>query len=202
MLRPYQEIFQLGKPDAEFDNTRRRFSWLKRTLKEYHERYESIFPAHWLMDEYIAQEFCRQTKLHIDGMLSMDHLKVDVSKLIEILQATIEFENDVQFKFDQGNPDDLDDHDSGVVKIGDGGQVDVQTGSAAEIKVRRGMGNKNDGASEQKPKRKNKKKDLGEVEKPSMRPRCQFKGYISEVFEPYLKSYSEQEEKQLIETID
>jgi len=59
MLRPYQEIFQLGKPDAEFDNTRRRFSWLKRTLKEYHERYETIFPSHWLMDEYIAQEFCR-----------------------------------------------------------------------------------------------------------------------------------------------
>jgi len=27
----------------------------------------------------------------------------------------------VQFKFDQGNPDDLDDHDAGVVKIGDGG---------------------------------------------------------------------------------
>ena len=100
ILRPYQEIFEEGKPDAEFENTRRRFSWLKRTLKEYQERYDSIFPQHWLMEEMIAKEFCRQTKLHIDGVLSMGHLKIDVSKLVEILQATIEFENDIQKKFD------------------------------------------------------------------------------------------------------
>jgi len=52
------------------------------------------------MEEMIAKEFCRQTKLHIDGVLSMGHLKIDVSKLVEILQATIEFENDIQKKFD------------------------------------------------------------------------------------------------------
>ena len=40
ILRPYQEIFEPGKPDSEFENARRRFSWLKRTLKDYEENYE------------------------------------------------------------------------------------------------------------------------------------------------------------------
>jgi hypothetical protein len=35
ILHPYQEIFEPGKPDSEFENIRRRFSWLKRTIKEY-----------------------------------------------------------------------------------------------------------------------------------------------------------------------
>jgi len=38
ILHPYQEIFEPGKPDSEFENIRRRFSWLKRTLKEYNEK--------------------------------------------------------------------------------------------------------------------------------------------------------------------
>jgi len=39
ILRAYQEIFEPGKPDSEFENSRRRFSWLKRTLKDYDEKY-------------------------------------------------------------------------------------------------------------------------------------------------------------------
>jgi vacuolar protein sorting-associated protein 53 len=49
MLRAYQEIFEPGKPDSEFENSRRRFSWLKRTLKDYDEKYMQIFPSHWYM---------------------------------------------------------------------------------------------------------------------------------------------------------
>lgn len=35
ILRPYSEIFEPGKPDGEFEQARRRFSWLKRTLKDF-----------------------------------------------------------------------------------------------------------------------------------------------------------------------
>ena len=54
VLRPYQEIFEPGKPDSEFENTRRRFSWLKRTLKDYEDKYQDIFPSHWYMQQMIA----------------------------------------------------------------------------------------------------------------------------------------------------
>ena len=48
------------------------------------------------MQQMIAQEFCRQTKLHIDEILSVQNQYIDVSKLVEILQATIQFEDDLQ----------------------------------------------------------------------------------------------------------
>ncbi len=85
ILRPYQEIFEPGKPDSQFENARRRFSWLKRTIKEYDEKYDQIFPEHWYMQQMIAQEFCRLTKIHIDEILSGQHFQIDVSKLIEVM---------------------------------------------------------------------------------------------------------------------
>lgn len=61
------------------------------------------------MEQMIAQEFCRQTKLHIDEILHAEHHQIDVSKLIEILQATIEFEDNLQKKFDENRLDELED---------------------------------------------------------------------------------------------
>ena len=34
MLAPYVELFQPGKPEASFQNTKRRFAWYKRVMKE------------------------------------------------------------------------------------------------------------------------------------------------------------------------
>lgn len=59
ILRPYLEIFEPGKPDSEFENIRRRFSWLKRTLKEYEDKYQGIFIEQWAMQQMVAYEFCR-----------------------------------------------------------------------------------------------------------------------------------------------
>lgn len=33
-LEPYRELFEPGKPNATFENTKRRFAWYKRTVKE------------------------------------------------------------------------------------------------------------------------------------------------------------------------
>lgn len=50
ILRPYQEIFEPGKPDGSFENSQRRFAWLKRTLREFEEKYSNIFPIKWQME--------------------------------------------------------------------------------------------------------------------------------------------------------
>ncbi len=71
VLDPYKELFEPGKPDATFDKTKRRFAWFKRTSKEAAERYQDLFPADWQINELIAYEFCRMTKLHIDQILSV-----------------------------------------------------------------------------------------------------------------------------------
>lgn len=66
VLDPYKELFELGKPDGTFDKTKRRFAWFKRTSKEAAERYQDLFPPDWQINELIAYEFCRMTKLHLD----------------------------------------------------------------------------------------------------------------------------------------
>ena len=38
-LEPYRELFEPGKPNATFDNTKRRFAWYKRTVKEADSQY-------------------------------------------------------------------------------------------------------------------------------------------------------------------
>jgi len=73
--------------------------------------------------------------LHIDEILSVQHFKIDVSKLIEILQSIIEFEDDLQEKFDSNRFDELEEFEN-QVKIGSGGQVQIDSGSAKEITMK------------------------------------------------------------------
>jgi hypothetical protein len=66
MLEPYGRLFAPGQEAAAFENTERRFAELKRTLKEFQEKYQKIFPDDWNLKPMIAYEFCKQTKIHID----------------------------------------------------------------------------------------------------------------------------------------
>lgn len=45
------------------DRIDRRYSWIKKTLTEFEEKFGKIFPAHWDMSERLAVEFCEITKL-------------------------------------------------------------------------------------------------------------------------------------------
>lgn len=71
LTRPYREIFEPGKSDGEFSNAKRRFAWLKRTLKDFEEKFRSIFPPQWQMEQMLVREFCKFTKLHLDEILSV-----------------------------------------------------------------------------------------------------------------------------------
>lgn len=85
------------------------------------------------MEQTIAQEFCRQTKLHMDELLSSQHLRIDVEKLISVLLATIDFETNVQDRFSKGK--DLPDEEA-IVRTDKEGRIIVETGTAEEIKKR------------------------------------------------------------------
>jgi Vps53-like, N-terminal len=77
MLAPYIELFSPGKQEAGFQNTKRRFAWYKRVMKEARQPKNGescalfdIFPEQWQMAQLYTYEFCRMTKLHIDETLS------------------------------------------------------------------------------------------------------------------------------------
>lgn len=98
-LEPYKELFEPGKQNATFDNTKRRYAWFKRTVKEVESQYSELFPSEWHMNDFIAYEFCRTTKLHLDQILSASFQDIDVELIIETMQMSIEFENELHKKF-------------------------------------------------------------------------------------------------------
>lgn len=55
------------------------------------------------MPELVAWDFCRATKLHLDAILSEGaaghQQEIDVGLIIETMQMTIEFENDLQRRY-------------------------------------------------------------------------------------------------------
>ena len=51
------------------------------------------------MNELIAYEFCRMTKLHLDQILSASFTEIDVQLIIETMQMSTEFENELHKKF-------------------------------------------------------------------------------------------------------
>lgn len=88
----------------------------------------------------IAYEFCRNTKLHIDSILSTQHHTIDVSIIIDILQSTIDFEMDLHKRFahntqqNLNSKDNFDDISSQAVTVDKYGNVKIEGGSVKEIK--------------------------------------------------------------------
>ena len=111
MLEPYKELFrpgeevskhQLIKQESSFENTERRYAWLRRLIREYRDKYMNVFPDEWNMQSMLCYEFCKDTKIHLDEILSQSHSFLDVSVMIKILQKTIDFEQDLHKKFASG----------------------------------------------------------------------------------------------------
>lgn len=83
-LEPYREIFAPGKSESGFENTKRRFAWFKRTLKEAGENKGilEIFPETWQMTQLFASEFCRMTREHLDEIMQSSHSQIDIALII------------------------------------------------------------------------------------------------------------------------
>jgi len=101
-LEPYREIFAPGKSESGFENTKRRFAWFKRTLKEAGENKGilEIFPETWQMTQLFASEFCRMTREHLDEIMQSSHSQIDIALIIQAMQQSIEFERDLHSRFD------------------------------------------------------------------------------------------------------
>ena len=119
--------------------------------------------------------------------------------IIDILQCTIDFEHDLHKRFinaiNSNKPLDSDDLmiPGAGVNVDKYGNVKIEVGSSKEIMEKY----HHDEAS-------NNKKVYERIRgKTKMSAHIyRFKGCISECFEPYLKSYSESEERKIIEAIE
>lgn len=196
MLESYREAFRIedGNESAKFENTDRRFSWLKRTLKDYTNRYENIFPEEWNLKPMLAYEFCKITKLHLDQILSNNYSSIDITVMIKILQKTLDFETYLHKRF-LGKKN----FDERVYTEGD--EVKFDVGDADQIKEKYSKNNTGFDFDKDVSDQSRKKARIAGKTKISAHI-YRFKGCISECFEPYLQGYSETEENKIIDALD
>lgn len=131
-------------------------------------------------------------------MLSNQHLTpIDVSVIIDILQHTIDFEMDLHQTFTHNKQQQLEAREqeySQSVTVDKSGKVTIDAGSKNQIMDKY----KNSLEGEQEAKQYERIKGKTQMSAHIYR----FKGCISECFEPYLKSYSESEERKIMEAVE
>lgn len=202
ILEVYREAFRIEEENesSKFENTDRRFAWLKRTLKDYSNRFESIFPEEWNLKPMLAYEFCKITKLHLDQILSNHHSEFDITVMVKVLQKTLEFETYLHRKFLIAKKNAIDDE---VYVEGD--KVEFDVGDADQIRekyAKQSMAKAKDFGFDEGVADKSKKKARVEGRTKISAHIYRFKGCISECFEPYLQGYSETEEAKITEAIN
>ena len=157
-----------------------------------------IFPDTWQMMQLQTYEFCRLTKLHIDGILSTQYTQIDVSLIIDTMQQTIEFENELAKQFDVANQKIRQ-----KVQVVNGKAFVLASGTADEIREKyiKQFEMDEDILNQEAFKKLQTQKSLKGLTK--LQPRIyEFRGCISQCFEPYLKSYSEQEQVKITQNLD
>ncbi|CAK9099194.1 Vacuolar protein sorting-associated protein 53 A (AtVPS53) (Protein HEAT-INTOLERANT 1) [Durusdinium trenchii] len=179
LLEGYKDIFQPPKEASGLETAERRFAWLKRTLREYDDKYKSQFPESWQVPCGLCDLFCHVTRQHLVEILDTTHHMVDPELMVRVLLKSIEFENELARKW--------------AVEIEDSEHFDTSRLSAMPILKYPDVlsvkaGGKASGSAES-----------NENSTDQFAPR--FRGIISECFDAYLGTWVRHEEKQLLEVL-
>ncbi|CAD7940219.1 unnamed protein product [Amoebophrya sp. A120] len=81
------------------EHVERRYAWLRRTLKEFDDKYLEFFPSFWGVPCSLCEHFCHITRQHLVEVLGATHHTADPELLVRVLRKSIEFENDLAKKF-------------------------------------------------------------------------------------------------------
>ena len=91
-LSEYAVLFEESQENSWLDKIDRRYSWIKRCLAEFEEKFGKIFPSYWEMSERLAVEFCELTKKELSNIMVKRRLEIDNKLLIFAIQRTSNFE--------------------------------------------------------------------------------------------------------------
>lgn len=116
-LREYRQVFRGNEEAGSLDNISRRYSWFNRMLKTYDTEHAAIFPAHWRVNEMLANAFCEGTRDDYKGILQRSVRKgdgqvLDVNLLLSCLQETLNFEHSLERRFGNESRSSIDTMDS------------------------------------------------------------------------------------------
>uniref|UniRef100_UPI00358EA9D0 vacuolar protein sorting-associated protein 53 homolog n=1 Tax=Myxine glutinosa TaxID=7769 RepID=UPI00358EA9D0 len=178
-LSEYLVLFQENQDVAWLDKVDRRYTWIKRQLGEYEDKYGRMFPAEWLMAERIAVEFCHKTRCELSSIMRARTSEIEVKLLLFAIQRTTAFENLLTRRFTGSTFTDW------LPKKAKGAP---STNPFEEDDVNSESGSEKDG-------------DLDKVKKPKA-TETPFQGIISKCFEPHLSVYIESQDRNLADLLE
>lgn len=192
-ITAYQQIFE-GTELAKLDKAERRYAWIKRQLRANEEIWQ-IFPASWRVTYLLCIQFCKVTRAQLTDILDGLKEKPDVGALLQALQRTLEFEEELAERFGAGTGRGKDGESDTEELDGD---LEHESRSAAEIRKK---------YEKQLPARDRKgtqhSHGTGEAKELSAYGAgFNFRGIISSCFEQHLAVYVELEEKTLMDNLE
>eukprot|EP00929_Paragymnodinium_shiwhaense_P072497 TRINITY_DN36798_c0_g1_i1.p1 TRINITY_DN36798_c0_g1~~TRINITY_DN36798_c0_g1_i1.p1 ORF type:complete len:845 (-),score=228.34 TRINITY_DN36798_c0_g1_i1:149-2623(-) len=195
LLEGYKDIFQPPKQFSTLESAERRYAWLKRSMREYDEKYACHFPDSWRVPCALCEHFCQVTRQHLVEVLSMSVHTVDPELMVRVLRKSIDFENDLADRY----PADVR-----IPVGGNAGRADfTKAASNFGFKYPEVLGVSTaatSSSSSSAPAERKAGQLPREASVASFAPR--FKGIISECFDAYLSSWVQHEEKQLLNDVD
>ncbi|GAB6030212.1 Vacuolar protein sorting-associated protein 53 [Chamberlinius hualienensis] len=189
-LAEYTHLFQENQDDAWLDKIDRRYSWLKRHLVSFEEKFGRLFPPDWEMSERIAVEFCEITRTELSKIMSRRVNEIDVKLLLFAIQRTVYFENLLSKRFSGATLARIDSVDQMVNKR----KVSTEPTNPFESAESTNPFEEDDKDDNDKPP--------AEVAKVKVAIPSAFIGMISKCFEPHMNIYVESQDRNLADLVD
>ncbi|KAI8646117.1 Vps53-like protein [Parasitella parasitica] len=95
----YRQIFRPMEEVSQLENVSRRYAFLKRILKVCDDEHAEIFPTSWAVSARVCEKFCKDTKSDLDVVIKNN--PCDVKDLLKALQLTIEFEGQLNKRYEK-----------------------------------------------------------------------------------------------------
>jgi vacuolar protein sorting-associated protein 53 len=91
-LSEYSVLFEEAQDNAWIDKIDRRYSWIKRSLVEFTEKFDKIFPKKWEMSERLVVMWCEMTNIQLSNVMNKRKHEIDNKLFMFAIQRTISFE--------------------------------------------------------------------------------------------------------------
>lgn len=84
---------------SSLNSVDKRYSWLKKHLLDFEEKYGFLFPPRWFMSERMAVEFCKITSESLKRIMSARPEEVNMQSLMFAIEKTTAFESLLSKRF-------------------------------------------------------------------------------------------------------
>lgn len=92
-------MFRKGKKESRLENVHQRYNWIRKQIDKFLQEYGKIFPKYWDIPQEMVVEFCLQTRTDILEILNEEKDILEATTLNRSLLSTIRFEREMHSRY-------------------------------------------------------------------------------------------------------